>query len=236
MFIPLRDDQPTIRTPHVTIILIMLNTVIFLGSKTLGPQGYHAFLAQFGFIPDLFLNTESYYGVPAWLYATPFTYMFLHGGWMHLIGNMLVLWIYGNNIEDYFGPVRFILFYLISGLAALGLHTLFNPSSVAPLVGASGSIAGIMGAYMVLHPRARVTVLIFFFLIMIREFPAKFVLGVWFALQLWNSLVGAGSGIAFLAHVGGFVFGWALLKMLIRIKGGRGTTSDGGQRVYRVHW
>jgi membrane associated rhomboid family serine protease len=164
--------------------------------------------------------------------------MFLHGGWMHLIGNMLVLWIFGNNIEDYFGPARFVLFYIISGLAALGLHTLFNPSSVAPLVGASGSIAGIMGAYMVLHPRARVTVLIFFFLILIREFPAKLVLGIWFGLQLFNSLTGGatGGGIAFLAHVGGFIFGWALLKMLIRIKGGRGSTRDGGPRVYRVHW
>jgi membrane associated rhomboid family serine protease len=201
----------------------------------MGSHTYASVLTNFGFIPELFLNSGSYYGVPAWLYATPFTYMFLHGGWMHLIGNMLVLWIYGNNIEDYFGPVRFVLFYFVSGLAALGLHTLFNPGSTAPLVGASGAIAGIMGAYMVLHPRARVTVLIFFFLIMIREFPAKVVLGVWFALQLWNSMTSSGGGIAFLAHVGGFVFGWALLKMLIKIRG-RGVTPSGGQRVYRVHW
>jgi membrane associated rhomboid family serine protease len=178
MFIPIKDDQPTIRTPHLTILLILINTGIFLITKASGTDTYQYVLAYFGFIPNAFLNSSQFIDLPAWFYATPITYMFLHGGWMHLIGNMLVLWIFGNNVEDYFGHVRFILFYLVSGLAAVGLHTLFNMDSMSPLVGASGAIAGIMGAYFVLHPRARVLVLIFMFFIFIREMPAKW-LPVW---------------------------------------------------------
>ncbi|MCD6248710.1 MAG: rhomboid family intramembrane serine protease [candidate division Zixibacteria bacterium] len=238
MFIPIRDDQPTIRTPHVTIALILLNTVIFLISQTLGAKGYASILTQYGYIPELFLDFGAHYIAPSWIYGTPITSMFLHGGWMHLIGNMLFLWIFGNNIEDYFGPIRFLLFYLVSGLAAIALYTVFNPDSTVPLVGASGAIAGVMGAYFVLHPRARITVLIIYFLIMVREFPAKVVLGIWFGFQVLMSLFGGsgGGGVAFLAHVGGFILGWALLKLLIRIKGGRGSTPSGGQRVYRIHW
>jgi len=238
MFIPIRDDQPTIRTPHVTIALILLNTMIFLVSQTLGSKGYMGILSQYGYIPELFLDFGAHYIAPSWIYATPFTSMFLHGGWMHLIGNMLFLWIFGNNIEDYFGPIRFLLFYIVSGLAAIALYTVFNPDSTVPLVGASGAIAGVMGAYFVLHPRARITVLIIYFLIMVREFPAKVVLGIWFGFQVLMSVFGGsgGGGVAFLAHVGGFILGWALLKLLIRIKGGRGSTPNGGQRVYRVHW
>ena len=107
--------------------------------------------------------------------------MFMHGGFMHLIGNMLVLWIYGNNIEDYFGPVKFIIFYLLSGLAAIGLYTLFGPNSEIPLIGASGAIAGLMGGYMILHPRAKITVLIIFFFIQFVHLPAKIVLGIWYS-------------------------------------------------------
>jgi membrane associated rhomboid family serine protease len=106
VFIPIKDDQPTIRTPHFTIGLIFVNTAIFLFSQTLGVRGYMGFISNFGFIPVLFLDGGALYQAPPWLYATPVTSMFLHGGWMHLIGNMLFLWIYGNNIEDYFGPVR----------------------------------------------------------------------------------------------------------------------------------
>ena len=234
MFIPIKDDQPTVGTPHFTIGLILVNTVVFLFSKTLGPHGYMNVLTYFGYIPDVFLDSSAYIDAPAWLYATPFTSMFLHGGWMHLIGNMLFLWIFGNNIEDYFGRVRFLLFYLVSGVAAIALYTLFNPGSTIPLVGASGAIAGVMGAYFVLHPKARVTVLILFVFIMVREFPAKFVLGLWFVYQVLMSMLGgSGGGVAFLAHVGGFLFGWALLKILLKV---RGRTPSDGQRLYRVHW
>jgi membrane associated rhomboid family serine protease len=163
--------------------------------------------------------------------------MFMHGGWMHLIGNMLFLWIYGNNVEDYFGRIKFLLFYLASGLAAIALYTLFSPSSNVPLVGASGAIAGVMGAYMVLYPRAKVTVLVILFFIQFITLPVKVVLGVWFAYQLLMSLVGSsgGGGVAWMAHVGGFVFGYVIMKLIVVIFG-RGSTPSGGQRVYRMNW
>lgn len=240
MFIPLKDDQPTVRFPHLTIGLIFVNTAVFLYSQTLGQQGFERFMILFGFTPDLFFDFGSTYQAPPWLLATPITSMFVHGGWMHLIGNMLFLWIFGRSIEDYFGPVRFVLFYLVSGIAAVAVYTLFNPSTQTPLVGASGAIAGVMGAYMMLHPRARILVLIFFFFIFLRHFSAKLVLGVWFAFQVYMSLIsgiaaGAGGGVAFMAHVGGFIFGYLLLRTLLQFKG-RGGGPTGEQRVYRVHW
>lgn len=238
MFIPLRDDQPTVRTPHVTMALILVNAAVFLFTRTLGAEGYQATLFSWGYVPELVLHAGKYIDAPSWVYATPITSMFLHGGWMHIIGNMLFLWIYGNNIEDYFGPVRFLLFYLVSGLAAVGLYTLFNPGSTVPLVGASGAIAGVMGAYYVLHPRARILILFFFIFIFLREFPAKVVLGFWFIYQIVMSLfnLGSGSGVAWLAHVGGFLFGWALLRLLLKFRGGRGRTPSDDQRVYRMQW
>ena len=195
---------------------------------------------QFGFIPvELTQAVELTPQIPASPYLTMFTSMFMHGGWMHLIGNMLFLWIYGNNIEDYFGPVKFLLFYLVSGLAAIALFTVFGPSSEIPLVGASGAIAGLMGAYLVLHPKAKITVLIIYFLIQFVHLPAKVVIGIWFAIQLFMSFTGntSGGGVAYLAHVGGFVFGWLILKMLVKITGrGGGSSRGNGQRVYRMNW
>jgi len=238
MFIPIRDDQPTVRSPHLTIALILVNSAVFLFTKTLGDQGFENVLVYFGYIPDVFLDPHQYMDAPRWLYATPFTSMFLHGGWMHLIGNMLFLWIFGHNIEDYFGSIRFLLFYLVSGIAAIALYTLFNPGSQVPLVGASGAIAGVMGAYFVLHPQARITVLIIYFFIILREFPAKLVLGIWFLFQVLMSMLGGslGGGVAFLAHVGGFIFGYALLKILLKIRGGRRSIGSDDSRIYRVQW
>jgi membrane associated rhomboid family serine protease len=239
VFIPIKDDQPTIRPPHVTIALILLNSAAFLYTKSLGFEGYQSALVYFGYIPELILEPGAYIDTPSWLYATPFTSMFLHGGWMHLIGNMLFLWIFGNNIEDYFGPIRFIIFYLLSGLAAIALYTLFNPSSTVPLVGASGAIAGVMGAYFVLHPKARITILIVYFFIMLREFPAKFVLGLWFVWQILMSVFDLGSsggGVAFMAHVGGFVFGYLLLRLLLKLRGRRRMGDAGEPRMYRMQW
>jgi len=237
VFFPIKDDQPTLRTPHLTIALIFVNTAVFLYSKTLGEYGFSMFIAQFGYIPALVLDGGSHYVVPAWLYATPVFSMFLHGGWMHLIGNMLFLWIFGNNIEDYFGPVRFLVFYLVSGLAAVLLYTGFNPSSTVPMVGASGAIAGVMGAYIVLHPRANITVLILFVFIMLREFSAKFVLGLWFVYQVIMSVFDSstGGGTAWMAHVGGFAFGYILLRLFLKFRG-PGISPSGGQQVYRMHW
>jgi len=218
--------------------LIVVNSLIFLYAIALGARGFHLFTIRFGYIPFEFVNSvELTPQLSASTYLTPFTSMFMHGGWLHLIGNMLFLWIFGNNIEDYFGPVKFILFYILSGLAAIALYTLFGPSSQVPLVGASGAIAGVMGAYIVLHPRERITVLVVFFFIQFVVLPAKVVLGLWFVYQLLMSFIGSatGGGVAWMAHVGGFAFGWAVLKLLTRRGRRRGSASD-GQRTYRVKW
>lgn len=239
MFFPIRDDNPTSRRPYLTIALIVTNCLIFLYTKSLGDEGFQRFILAFGFTPDLFFDTRNVYQLPTIVYWTPLFSMFLHGGWMHLIGNMLVLWVYGNNIEDYFGPAKFLLFYLVAGLAAVALYSVFNLQSQIPLVGASGAIAGVMGAYMVLHPRAEITVLIFFFFIQFVVLPAKIVLGLWFAMQLVMSLLGAssGGGVAWLAHVGGFVFGFLLLQLLVKIWGRHGNSGSGDrQRIYKMNW
>ena len=142
--------------------------------------------------------------------------MFLHGGFMHLIGNMLFLWIFGNNIEDVLGPVKFIIFYLVAGLAANFLFVLFSPNSDIPLVGASGAIAGVLGAYLVLYPRARIVTLMWiFYFIRIVKLPAKFMLGFWFFYQLFMSMTdfAGGGGVAWLAHVGGFAYGYLWFRL-----------------------
>jgi membrane associated rhomboid family serine protease len=238
LFIPIKDDNPTLRKPYLTVALIVVNSLIFLYAVTLGSRGFQLFTIRFGFIPQEFVSgVELTPDLSASIYLTPFTSMFMHGGWLHLIGNMLFLWIFGNNIEDYFGPVKFLIFYIASGLAAIGLYTLFGPHSEVPLIGASGAIAGVMGAYMVLHPRARVSVLVIFFFIQFIVLPAKVVLGIWFVYQLLMSLIGSasGGGVAWMAHVGGFAFGYAVLRVLSRGKPRRGSAND-GQRIYRVKW
>jgi len=139
--------------------------------------------------------------------------MFLHGGIFHLLFNMLYLWIFGNNVEDFLGPVRFIFFYLLSGLGASFTHVIFNFNSQYPMIGASGAIAGILGAYLLLYPRARVLTLIFlFFFIRIVPIPAAVVLGLWFLLQVLN--IGVGGGVAWFAHIGGFLVGIVLVKII----------------------
>ncbi|MGH8014916.1 MAG: rhomboid family intramembrane serine protease [Candidatus Zixiibacteriota bacterium] len=238
MFIPIKDDAPTIRTAVVTIALLAANVMIFLFTWIQGPEWFEIFTRQFGFIAVEFVsNVELTPLLPASPYLTAFSSMFMHGGWLHLLGNMLFMWIYGNNVEDFLGHFKFLIFYLASGIAAVALYTIFSPHSEVPLVGASGAIAGIMGAYMVLHPRAKITVLIVFFFIQLVTLPAKVVLGIWFALQLLMSLntgiSGAGGGVAWMAHVGGFAFGWVLLKLWTLIFG---KNPSGGQRVYRMDW
>jgi membrane associated rhomboid family serine protease len=238
LFIPIKDDAPTIRKPYLTVTLIVLNSVIFLFSVFQGARVFQFITVKYGFIPyELIHAVELTPELSASVYLTPFTSMFMHGGWFHLIGNMLFLWIYGNNIEDYFGPIKFLLFYIVSGLMAVALYTLFGPNSQIPMVGASGAIAGVMGAYMVLHPRARITVLMIFFFIQFIALPAKVVLGIWFAYQLLMSFAGSttGGGVAWMAHVGGFAFGYGLLRLLVKIKGG-GAPPPRGQRVYKMQW
>jgi membrane associated rhomboid family serine protease len=217
--IPLRDDNPTETRPILTISLIVLNVLIFLYQVSLSPKAAQLFVYQFGSIPAVVTGAESL-PVPLAVLPAPLTLltsMFLHGGWMHLIGNMWYLWIFGDNVENAMGRGRFIIFYLLSGLAASLAHVLSDLSSVIPSIGASGAISGVLGAYLMLYPRARVLVLVplgFFSRIM--HIPAGFVLGFWFVLQLISgSLSGAqsGGGVAWWAHIGGFVFGMLLVSL-----------------------
>jgi membrane associated rhomboid family serine protease len=213
--IPLHDDNPTHTKPLVTMTLIATCTLIFLWQFSLGEDGQRAVYAL-GAIPAVLFDQRQLSAeiswVPAWM--TAFTSMFLHGGWMHLIGNMLYLWIFGNNVEDAMGHRRFILFYLICGIAALAAHAIPAADSVVPMVGASGAISGVLGAYLLLYPRARVLVaipiVIFFYAV---RLPAALVLLFWFLLQLFNNAMGGqeGGGVAWGAHIGGFVAGMVLI-------------------------
>jgi membrane associated rhomboid family serine protease len=221
--IPLRDDAPRFSTPYVTYFLIALNSLIFLFELLLEPAARMQFLVQFGVVPanlSGFLHGQPGISVEAAVLPV-FTSMFLHGSWLHIIANMWALWIFGDNIEDYLGPFRFLLFYLAAGIAANGVQALFNPDSTVPTIGASGAIAGVMGAYFLLYPSARVLTLVPFFFVFFTWLPAWVVLGYWFLVQFLSgaatSISSAGQssgGIAFWAHVGGFLAGVALIKLM----------------------
>ncbi|MCX7973474.1 MAG: rhomboid family intramembrane serine protease [Candidatus Aminicenantes bacterium] len=223
MFIPLRDENPTRQFPLVTILIIALNTAIFLW-QIFSPAGLEAHILRLGTIPyeiTHFRSLDPLVRIPPWL--TLITAMFVHGSLFHLLGNMLYLWIFGNNVEDYLGSLRFILFYLICGLAASLSHIITNPMSKIPMVGASGAIAGVLGAYFILYPGARVLTLMFlFFFIRIVAIPAGFFLGFWFLMQILN--VGIGGGVAWYAHIGGFLAGLFLVKIQPK------------RRRYYYHW
>lgn len=223
--IPLKDDNPTTSQPLLTIALIVACVLVFLWQQTLGPIEGAKAVYSLGVIPAVLLDIKQ---LPASLALLPaeltvLTSMFLHGGWMHLIGNMLYLWIFGDNIEDTFGRYRFLLFYVICGVAAVLAQTLVNPASEIPMIGASGAVSGVLGAYLLLFPRARVLVVIPFGIFLhTMRLPAVAVLGFWFVLQLVQSLgADAGQGgVAFMAHVGGFVTGMALMPLFRRRKRG----------------
>jgi membrane associated rhomboid family serine protease len=200
--IPLRDVIPSRTTPVVTVTLIALNVLVFLFQVSLGQQDGVEFVLTYGLVPAGF----SYFNV--------FTSMFLHGGWLHVGGNMLYLWIFGDNVEDRMGHVRFVFFYLLCGVAAALVQTIADPTSVIPMVGASGAIAGVMGAYFVLYPHSRIVTIVILFFIQIVELPAVVLLGFWFVMQFVNGLGSIttaannpGGGIAFWAHVAGFAAG-----------------------------
>jgi membrane associated rhomboid family serine protease len=211
--IPLRDVIPSRTTPVVTVTILVLNVLAFLYEMSLGPVTLDAFLMIYGMVPA------------ALEWNDVLTSMFLHGGWTHVIGNMLSLWIFGDNVEDQLGHGRFLLFYLLCGTLAALTHVWADPFSPVPTIGASGAIAGVMGGYFVLYPQSRIiTLLPIFIFIQIVEVPAVVFLGLWFLLQLVSG-VGtqlaattgeAVGGIAFWAHIGGFVFGALLVKMLAR--------------------
>src|SRR5450432_392253 len=218
--IPLRDDQPRFSTPYVTYFLIALNLIIYYFQSQLAPEAFQNLIFQFGFTPadvaELFTGTSSL-RLPSVL--LPFlTSMFLHGNWWHVIGNMWFLWIFGDNIEDHMGHGRYLLFYFLSGIAAAAAQVVLTPHVGVPTVGASGAIAGVLGAYFILYPRARV--LTWFHPIFFFYLPAWVMLGFWFALQFFSGAAtntasySQSGGIAFWAHVGGFVAGIILVKIL----------------------
>jgi membrane associated rhomboid family serine protease len=218
--LPLKDDQPSYSTPYVNWFLIGLNILIYLFQATLDPQSSKLLAEQFGEVPAhlaAFLAGSHRYTLPQ--VALPFfTSMFLHGGWAHVLGNMWFLYIFGDNVEDYLGHFKYLVFYLMSGLIAMGTQVAINPHSNVPTIGASGAIAGVLGAYFVLYPRARVLTWFFVFIVYI---PAWFVLGEWFVMQFLSgtaslSMTHAGrdlGGVAFWAHVGGFVAGMVMIKL-----------------------
>jgi membrane associated rhomboid family serine protease len=217
--LPLRDDQPRYSTPWVNYLLIGLNLVIFLFEATLDRRSLNLLIGQFGVVPShlmAFLSGSSKYPLPA-VVLPFFTSLFLHGSWMHVIGNMWFLFIFGDNVEDYLGHFKYIVFYLLTGLLAMSTQVAVDLHSTVPAVGASGAIAGILGAYFVLYPRARVLTWFFVFVLWV---PAWIILGYWFVLNFLNGtatiLTVQGNnmgGIAFWAHVGGFVSGALLIKV-----------------------
>ena len=220
--IPIHDNVPTRSFPIVTVLLIATNVAVWVFYQV--PDLQHS-TAQLAYQPCE-VNDSCPAGTAtgqSWL-VTAFTSMFMHGGWLHIAGNMLFLWIFGNNVEDAMGKIRFFLFYILSGLAATALQTVVTlatsdgVATAIPNLGASGAISGVLGAYLLLLPYAKVRVLIFFFFILIQEVPAFLFLGFWFLFQLWDggfSLLHpqAGGGVAFFAHVGGFAFGIATVHL-----------------------
>jgi membrane associated rhomboid family serine protease len=217
--IPIKDINPTERFAFVTLLFIVLNVAVFLYELVLGPQAGELFMDSFALIPKRLFSgvPETSGAVPVG--ATLVTSMFLHGGFLHIAGNMLYLWIFGNNVEDSMGHIRFIVFYLCCGIIASYTHALANAASTVPMIGASGAVSGVLGAYLLLYPRARVLTLIAFGLyIRTVEVPAMFVLGFWFVLQFLNALLsaGTGGGVAWYAHIGGFVAGILLIGIFKR--------------------
>jgi rhomboid family protein len=243
--LPLKDDVRTRSFPGVSVSLIAVNAIVYLyefflwfepatpGRPPLGQQLYAQFVAEFGLIPCRFgdicppnLETALAGAPPPTL--TIFTSMFVHGGLLHVGGNMLYLWIFGKNVEDSMGHGRFVAFYLVCGLAAAAAQYLQNPASAVPMVGASGAVSGTLGAYLVLHPHARIwTLVIFGFFVRVIPVPALVVLGFWVVLQFANSVFTFGrgdtGGVAFIAHLGGFIVGLLLINVFrsSRIRGRR---------------
>ena len=218
--IPLRDDNPIRGIPVVTIALIVLSALVYLWQLSLPAETAQVAIYQLGFVPALLFG-QAALDAPLWMPpgATIFTSMFLHGGFLHLAGNMLYLWIFGDNVEDRVGRGRFVLFYLLCGAIAALVQALPDGRSTLPMIGASGAVSGVLGAYAVLYPRANVLVVLPLIIVFYTaRVPAFVVLGLWFAGQLLSSLAaepGAG-GIAFGAHVGGFIAGALLIRWFLR--------------------
>lgn len=223
--IPLKDDNPTRTFPVITILIISMNIFIFFYMITLEEAARTNLVNLYGATPYEIMHGIGFKrGISLPIIVTIITSMFLHGGLFHLISNMLYLWIFGNNVEDSMGHLRFIFFYLICGVLAVFAHTLVNHESTLPMIGASGAISGVLGAYLILFPRAKVlTLLPLGFFIQIVKIRALFVLGFWIVVQIVNgalSIGGSGGGVAWFAHIGGFLVGILLIGFFRRKKRG----------------
>ncbi len=207
--IPIKDNIPSQKRPFITIAFIAINVVVFIYEMSLG-RNINTFIFQFGMIPKSIVAGQNLH--------TLFTSMFLHGGFWHILGNMLYLYIFGDNVEDAFGHFGFLIMYLVSGLVGSAAHILTAVGSKIPTIGASGAVSGVLGAYFILYPRAQVLALVpIFFFIRFMALPAYIFLGFWFFLQLLYGAgsMGGGAGVAFFAHIGGFVIG-VLLGLLVK--------------------
>lgn len=219
--IPVGDNVPTRGTPVVNWLFIILNFVVFFVELAQGPQ-LEEFIYHWGLIPAVLTGHAAPVPDAPSAALTLFTAMFLHGGWAHVVGNMLFLWVFGDNVEDAMGSVRYIAFYLLAGVAASAAQVALMPETVLPTIGASGAVAGVLGAYIVMHPRAKVTVVVPLFLFFpVFEMPAFFMLGLWFLTQFVSGITsfaatGGTGGVAWWAHIGGFVAGLLLIFVFRR--------------------
>jgi len=220
--IPLKDTIPSRTTPYINIFLILINFALFFYELSLGRLGLTRFIYTYGLVPKRFFYLSDQDFPLLFRYLPFFTSTFLHGGWFHILGNMLFLWIFGDNVEDEMGHFKYLGFYLLCGAGAGFVHLYLNPFSPLPAVGASGAISGVMGAYFLLFPTSRIiTLLPIFFFFTLVEIPAFFFLGIWFLFQLLSgtfSLIAreVTGGVAWWAHVGGFILGMGLRVVFVR--------------------
>ena len=220
--IPIRDNVPRVTPPVAVIAIIALNAAVFLYSRSLDPRSMVEFFHVFGVVPARFFEPQwaAWAGYPETMGWPMLSYMFLHSGWLHIIFNMWMLWIFGDNIEDVTGHTGFVIFYLACGLAAVGLHMAFEQTSQLPVIGASGAVAGVMGAYIVLYPHGRVLTLVpLFFVPLFFRLPSWIFLGIWFVTQVFSGLASRSTGaqeVAWWAHVGGFLAGVLLISLFWR--------------------
>lgn len=234
--IPLRDENPTRTTPYVNHALVAINVAVFVYQIFLtvdvGSEAAGTFIRELAVTPASLLSPSSWgrTAIPAPL--TLLTSMFVHGGVLHLAGNMLYLWVFGDNIEDTLGHANYLLFYLACGLGAAVSQVAIDPGSTVPMVGASGAIAGVLGAYLVLHPQTQVLTLVFLVIfIRVMYLPAAILLGIWFFIQIFSAVTGGGGGVAWYAHIGGFLVGVLLVGTFL---GGSGRGGRRG-RVHKPH-
>ena len=208
VMIPLYDTVRSHKFPLITLALIAANILVFFHESRLNTFTFPRFIYTWGLIPSLFTSN------PFSVWPQVFTSMFLHGGWLHIISNMWILFVFGHNVEASLGGFRYLIFYLLAGAAAALMQVYVQPESPSPLIGASGAIAGVLGAYLILFPRARIASLVFLILIFtIVEIPAATFLLLWMGLQVYSGLFSAGSGIAWWAHIGGFLFGAVMVSL-----------------------